>query len=119
MPAPPPGAGKTRLAVETAHRVAGRFRDGVAPVSLATASDATDLAGEVAVTLGLRTDQGSSLEVALVEALRDSSSLVWWACKIQDGCPGPLRHDSRRGLLSTVSRPNWSYRWATNSTASG
>lgn len=35
-------------------------------------------------------------------------SRVWCACAFQAGWPGPLRQDSASGLLSTVSKPNWS-----------
>ena len=51
--------------------------------------------------------------------LTASSSRVWCACANQAGWPGPLRHDSLRGLLSTVSKPNSSYSRVTSSTASG
>src|SRR5699024_8192139 len=44
----PPGVGKTRLAVEVAGRVDGRFAGGLVPVSLAAVPAAEDLAGALA-----------------------------------------------------------------------
>jgi hypothetical protein len=38
-----------------------------------------------------------------------SSARVWCAWASHAGWPGPLRHDSLSGLLSTVPKPNWSY----------
>jgi predicted ATPase/DNA-binding CsgD family transcriptional regulator len=47
------GCGKTRLAVEVAVEILGRFRDGVAWADLAPLTEATAVAGVVAGTVGL------------------------------------------------------------------
>ena len=51
------GAGKTRLSVEYAHRVAGEFADGVWVVELAAVSDASLVMGSVADVFGLRASE--------------------------------------------------------------
>ena len=60
------GAGKTRLAVETAARVVGRFRDGVWLADLAGITGAGLVAVQVMEALGVRQDG----DVPVLEALR-------------------------------------------------
>jgi predicted ATPase/DNA-binding winged helix-turn-helix (wHTH) protein len=73
----PGGIGKTRLALEVARRLANRFPDGVAFVSLESVETAPALARAVLSTLSTR-EVGPSEEVitALVERLRDREMLV-------------------------------------------
>jgi predicted ATPase/DNA-binding XRE family transcriptional regulator len=51
-----PGAGKTRLALELAAQLAGRYRDGVVAVTLAPLTDAALVMSAVSQALGLRED---------------------------------------------------------------
>jgi predicted ATPase/class 3 adenylate cyclase len=72
----PGGIGKTRLAQQSAITLAPEFPDGVWLVELLRASDAAEVPGLVARTLGVTTT-GSAAPVAVVaDALRDRSVLV-------------------------------------------
>jgi predicted ATPase/DNA-binding XRE family transcriptional regulator len=55
-----PGAGKTRLALELAGRVADRYRDGVVAVALAPLTDAGLVMSAIGQALGLHESQGES-----------------------------------------------------------
>ena len=68
----PPGAGKTRLAVEVARHIALSADRGVVPVPLSTVSDSTDLVSEIAMALDIPTDQDTTLTAAVLEALREA-----------------------------------------------
>ncbi len=63
----PGGAGKTRLAIECAERMIGRYPDGVWMVDLAPIEDPEQVSGAVAAALGVRDRAG----VDLVEAIAD------------------------------------------------
>jgi predicted ATPase len=66
----PGGCGKTRLAVETARAVAGRFRDGVRLVDLAGLADPELVPQAVAAALGLREESNRPVVVSLRDAVR-------------------------------------------------
>ena len=72
----PPGAGKTRLAVEVARRIALPAERAVVPVPLSTVSDSADLISEIAMALEVPTDRGTTLTAAVLEALRESDVLL-------------------------------------------
>ena len=72
----PGGCGKTRLARETAFEVASSFEDGVWWVGLASLSDPTLVAQEVAQVLGVCAVPGRSSAEALVEDLEHKSVLL-------------------------------------------
>ncbi|WP_147916300.1 LuxR C-terminal-related transcriptional regulator [Ruania zhangjianzhongii] len=72
----PPGAGKTRLAVEIARRTETATERGVVSVPLAAVSDSADLVSEIAVALEVPTDRGATLTEAVLEALRDADLLL-------------------------------------------
>ena len=72
----PGGTGKTRLAIETARSVAGRFHDGVVFVSLAALTDPTLVAGAIARTLGLRDASDEPLDERLKDYLRHKQMLL-------------------------------------------
>ena len=65
----PGGAGKTRLAVEVARRVAGRFADGVWLAELAAVRDPAQVAAAVAAALGIRELPSVAAADALASAL--------------------------------------------------
>jgi non-specific serine/threonine protein kinase len=71
-----PGIGKTRLALETARIVAGRFRDGAAFVDLSTVSDAALVTPAIAQRLGIRDLPGQDLLDTLRAALTDQHLLL-------------------------------------------
>ncbi|MFI0353340.1 BTAD domain-containing putative transcriptional regulator [Actinomadura sp. 9N407] len=72
----PGGVGKTRLAVESARRLAGRFPDGVWLVELATATCAEAAAELVAAALDVRDETAPHLTARLAEALRPKRLLL-------------------------------------------
>ncbi|MGE3594408.1 MAG: helix-turn-helix domain-containing protein [Dehalococcoidia bacterium] len=72
----PGGSGKTRLAIEAARSVAGRFHDGVFFVSLAPLADPDPVAGTVARTLGLHEAPDEPLAEHLQEYLRHKEMLL-------------------------------------------
>ena len=53
------GIGKTRLALEVAHRTVDKFADGVWLIDLAALSDAARIPSAIAQALGVRTDESS------------------------------------------------------------
>jgi predicted ATPase len=65
----PAGIGKTRLAVQAAHEVAGDFPGGVEFVSLASVSDPSLLIPAIAKSLGIGEETGRSLKESLREHL--------------------------------------------------
>ena len=72
----PGGAGKTRLARETAFEVAGSFEDRVWWAGLASLSDPSLVTQEVSQVLGLRETPGRSLSEALVKHLERKRTLL-------------------------------------------
>jgi predicted ATPase/DNA-binding SARP family transcriptional activator len=69
------GTGKTRLSVEVARRLLGRFPDGVYLVELGGLTDPDLVVTELAATLGFRTERQPTLD-AVSDALRHRSVLV-------------------------------------------
>ncbi len=72
----PGGSGKTRLALELAARMAGRFADGVWLVELAGLSEPTLVEQTVARAVGVREQRGEELTVALIDYLRERELLL-------------------------------------------
>lgn len=72
----PGGVGKTRVAIEAARRLAGRYGDGAAFVPLAGVGRATDVAGAVSETLALTGATGESTQAALRVGLRHRQTLL-------------------------------------------
>jgi predicted ATPase/DNA-binding CsgD family transcriptional regulator len=70
------GAGKTRLAVEIAARIAAEFRDGVWYVDLAPITDPDLVPVAVARALGLPDQPGRSMMDTLLRFVRDRQMLV-------------------------------------------
>jgi len=70
------GCGKTRLALEVAHRQRDRFEDGVGLVPLATLGDPSFVAPAVGRALGLPEAPGRSHREAVALALRDRELLL-------------------------------------------
>lgn len=72
----PGGVGKTRLAVEVAHRLAGVFAQNVCLVELADVADGIAVDDAVAAALRLPTNIGRSSTNAIVDYLRDKTVLL-------------------------------------------
>ncbi|MDQ3705961.1 MAG: tetratricopeptide repeat protein [Chloroflexota bacterium] len=72
----PPGIGKTRLAIEVASELQGKFRDGVYFVGLAPISDPGLVIATIAQALGLRETGGQLFAVLLTNYLRDKQTLL-------------------------------------------
>ncbi|MGH2663445.1 MAG: ATP-binding protein [Actinomycetota bacterium] len=72
----PGGTGKTRLALEIAHRQLPRFTDGVWFVDLSTVTDPSVVPTEVAIAIGAVRDPGASIFECLESHLRDRSLLL-------------------------------------------
>jgi predicted ATPase/class 3 adenylate cyclase len=72
----PGGAGKTRLALQTAAERVEEFADGVFFVALAPVRDATKVIPTVAQTLGLRERTGEAPADVVTEYVRDRSLLL-------------------------------------------
>ncbi|MDQ5823062.1 MAG: tetratricopeptide repeat protein [Chloroflexota bacterium] len=72
----PPGIGKTRLAVEVAHRTLPDFPDGVYFVPLAPISDPGLVTSTIAHTLDLKEAPGVSVETLLADHLRNKKLLL-------------------------------------------
>ncbi|HEX9374221.1 MAG TPA: BTAD domain-containing putative transcriptional regulator, partial [Roseiflexaceae bacterium] len=72
----PGGAGKTRLAIETARAVADHYDHGAAFVPLAPVRDATLVVPAIAATLGLADRSDRPPLVRLQDALRDRNLLL-------------------------------------------
>ena len=66
-----PGIGKTRLSVEVAHQVDGRFREGVRFVSLEGVVDLPAVMRATADALPLSADGGRALRKQLFDVLAD------------------------------------------------
>ena len=86
------GAGKTRLAVEIAARIAPEFRDGVWYVDLAPITDPAVVPVTVARALGLPDQPGRSTMDTLLRFVRDRQMLV-----VLDNCEHLLDAMRRAG----------------------
>lgn len=72
----PGGVGKTRLAIEVAHRMAGVFAHEICFVELAGLNDGSAVDDAVAAALHLPTNLGRSSTNAIVDYLRDKTLLL-------------------------------------------
>ncbi len=72
----PGGVGKTRLAIEVAHRMAGVFAHDICFVELAGVADEKSVDDAVAAALHLPTNTGRSSTDAIVDYLRDKTMLL-------------------------------------------
>ena len=72
----PGGVGKTRLAIEVAHRIAGVFAHDMALVELAGVADGSAVDDAVAAALHLPTNMDRSSAGAIVDYLRDKTMLL-------------------------------------------
>jgi predicted ATPase/class 3 adenylate cyclase len=72
----PGGVGKTRLAIETAERVAGDFADGARFVPLGAVSEARDLASAIARALAAPVREGEPVRAALLRFLSNRHRLL-------------------------------------------
>jgi hypothetical protein len=72
----PGGIGKTRTAIEVCHRLASRFLDGIAFVSLAAVTDASDFMPALANTLGVKEAEGRSQAEGIVALIGDKRALL-------------------------------------------
>src|SRR5262249_43135933 len=70
------GVGKTRMAVQAAADLVGRFADGASLVELAPIGDPDLRPGTVAATLGVRERGGQSVVDMIAEYLADQSLLL-------------------------------------------
>jgi predicted ATPase/class 3 adenylate cyclase len=91
----PGGVGKTRLAVEVAWLSLDAFRDGVWMIELAPVDDGASLASAMATSLGIRTQEGMTLEESLIDSLGDARSML-----LLDNCEHLLA--SARALVSRL-----------------
>jgi predicted ATPase/DNA-binding CsgD family transcriptional regulator len=111
------GCGKTRLVIEVAHELSGRFADGAAFVGLSAVEDPALVAGEVARSLGVATPSGSEVIETVCGALSGRRMLVVldnfehvapaapFAATLSTRCPGlVLLVSSRRRLHVTGER---------------
>jgi predicted ATPase/DNA-binding CsgD family transcriptional regulator/transcriptional regulator with XRE-family HTH domain len=107
----PGGAGKTRLAVQVARQVAGRFADGAWLVELAPVADPAQLAVVVAAVLGVREQPGLPAAETLARALaRQQVLLVLDNCEHVIGaaaalCAGLLSACDDVRVLATSREP--------------
>jgi predicted ATPase/class 3 adenylate cyclase len=90
------GIGKTRLAVEVAWRVAGRFRDGVVMCELGGVAG-SEVGAALARALGVERRSMRSAEESVVEWLRDRNLLL-----VLDGCEHA--GDEVRTLVGAISQ---------------
>jgi non-specific serine/threonine protein kinase len=86
----PGGVGKTRLALELAHRQLPHRRDGIWLVDLASGAETSDVAAEVARALGIHNPRGTTPTDALRTYLSDRDVLlVLDNCEhVVQGCAG-------------------------------
>ena len=105
------GIGKTRLSIELASRVAGRFADGVAFVELAPLEDPRSVVGAIASAIGVAQEPARSVFDALLAHLAvraqllvlDNCEHLIGACasivaQLLQSCPGV-------GLIATSREP--------------
>jgi predicted ATPase/DNA-binding CsgD family transcriptional regulator/transcriptional regulator with XRE-family HTH domain len=107
----PGGAGKTRLAVQVARQVAGRFADGAWLAELAPVADPAQVAAVVAAALGVREQPGLPAAEVLARALaRQQVLLVLDNCEHVIGaaaalCAGLLAACDDVRVLATSREP--------------
>lgn len=92
----PGGVGKTRLAVEVAHRMAGVFAHDICFVDLTGVTDERSVDDAVAAALHLPTSAGRSSTNAIVDYLRDKTMLL-----VLDNCEHLVNACAR--LVQTLS----------------
>lgn len=88
------GSGKTRLAVEAAAAARGSFADGVVFVALTSPPGPDRLAAQLGHALGIPSDRDVTLEIQLVDYLREKDLLL-----LIDNCEQWI---SEIGLLATL-----------------
>ncbi len=93
----PGGVGKTRLAIEVAHRMAGVFAHDICFVKLAGVADGSAVDDAVAVALRLPTNTGRSSTGAILDYLRDKTMLL-----VLDNCEHLAKACAR--LVQTLCR---------------
>jgi predicted ATPase/DNA-binding SARP family transcriptional activator len=93
----PGGVGKTRLAIEVAHRMAGVFAHDICLVELAGVADGSSVDDAVAAALRLPTNTGRSSTGAIVDYLRDKTMLL-----VLDNCEHLVKACAR--LVQTLCR---------------
>ena len=118
----PGGAGKTRLALRAASRLAERYRDGAFFVPLATISDGAEVLSAIASTLALPEQASRSVRSVLVDWMRERELLVVldnleqiadcapaieeWSVRTRSSCsrhePLANRHCGRTGIAGTA-----------------
>ncbi len=91
------GVGKTRLAIEVAHRMAGVFAHEICFVELAGVTDERSVDDAVAALLRLPTDTGRSATSAILDYLRDKTMLL-----VLDNCEHLAKACAR--LVQTLCR---------------
>jgi predicted ATPase len=89
------GVGKTRLAIETAARVATRFPDGVWVIELAAVGDPAAVPDAVATVLGITQQPGMTMAESVAATLEGRSRLL-----IFDNCEHVL--DAARDLIEVI-----------------
>jgi predicted ATPase/class 3 adenylate cyclase len=72
----PGGIGKTRMAIEVCQRLASRFLDGVAFISLAAVTDAADFTPAMAEALDVKEAEGRSLADGVAALIADKQALL-------------------------------------------
>ncbi|HLX25590.1 MAG TPA: diguanylate cyclase, partial [Candidatus Cybelea sp.] len=96
----PGGAGKTRLAVQTALSVSGTYRDGVWFVDVSSLRDAPAILRQLAAHLGIQS-RGIEVADAVADRLRHAHALI-----VFDGCERSL--DGVRHAVDTLlARSIW------------
>ncbi|MCB9104842.1 MAG: tetratricopeptide repeat protein [Anaerolineales bacterium] len=93
----PGGVGKTRLAIEVAHRMAGVFAFDICFVELTGVADGSAVDDAVAAALGLPTNTGRSSTGVIVDYLRDKTVLL-----VLDNCEHLVK--ACAGLVQTLCR---------------
>jgi predicted ATPase/DNA-binding SARP family transcriptional activator len=91
------GVGKTRLALEAAGRVQGRFGDGASLCELAPLEEGSAVGHAVAAALRLQQQQGLDIEATVIEYLRPRELLL-----VVDNCEHVL--DAAAKLMDQIVR---------------